>query len=852
MNRLDGKANEKDELPEGGRLAWLVGMALDLKLGFRMLLRYPGLTIVAVLALSVAIGGGAAYLEFVNDLFRPKLPFQEGHRLVGIYTRNVATGGTDEHPLHDFLAWRGELRTVEGVGAFQPLERNLITADGRTEPVRGVEISASAFRLVQARPRLGRPLVDADEQPGAPPVVVLGHDLWQARFGGDRGVVGRTVRLGNTVHSVVGVMPDGFGFPVNHGLWVPLRVSASDHPRGQGPALKMFGRLAPGVGIDAAQAELAASGARLAREFPRTNEHLRPLVKPYVTALWASRPDGGLQMGILYAFNLFFVGLLAVCAANVATLVFARTATRESEISVRSALGASRGRITAQIFAEALVLATVAAVVGLAAASFGLRWVSGTLQRAGAQLPFWADNSLAPTTLLYAALLTLITAMIVGIVPALKATGPHIQARLKRAASGGGGMKFGGVWTGVIVTQVALTVIFLLIVVSVGWNVYVGRYGTTRSAFATDEFFSARLEMDGANVADVSTEAARAEFRNRFQTTYQELERRLAAEPAVTGVTYASALPGTSHPWLSIDVDGVAAPESDGGAHLVRTASVAAGFFRALDAPVLSGRAFDAGDVEFDRNVVIVDQTFVRTILGGRNPIGRRIRQAAVERETTGEWQEIVGVVRNLTLGSEGTAEDAVLYRPAAPGGAYPVHMAVHVRGDPKMLAPRLRTLAADVDPTLRLYDLMPMNEIGQADQMTLGIWARVLALVGAITLLLSTAGVYSLMSFTVTRRTREIGIRAAVGASPRSILRSIFTPALAQVGIGVVAGSIPGSFLVAWGFPEVARGAGLALGGAAFLVVAAFMLGVALLACVVPARRALRIPPTEALRAAG
>ncbi len=569
-------------------------------------------------------------------------------------------------------------------------------------------------------------------------------------------------------------------------------------------------------------------------------------------SLWSSAPDGVLQMRMMYALNLFFLGLLGVCGANVATLVFARTLTRAGEITVRTALGASRGRIAAQLFAEALVLTSVAAAVGLAAAALGLRWVRAALVAEGAVPPFWWDDRLAPATLLYAGVLAVLAAVVVGVVPALRATGPRLQAGLKHAAAGGSGTGFGGVWTGVIVTQVALTVVFLLVVVSVGWNVRVGRYGAPGLRFAAAEYLSVRLEMDRATPPGTPEEAAEAALRARFAATYRELARRLEGEPGVARVTYGSRLPGMHHPWMEVEVDGAAAAPGGGATHSVKSAAVDPGFFDAFGAPVLSGRAFDAGDVELGRDVVVVDQRFVQRVLGGRDPVGLRVREAAVERPEPGPWYRIVGVVRSLTAGGDESALGPVLYRPASPAGAYPLHLAVRVRGDAGSLAPRLRGIAAAVDPTLRLYDAMPMDRIGRADRMTLGFFLRVLGVVGAVALLLSTAGVYSLMSFTVTRRTREIGIRAAVGASPRRILTGVFSPAMAQVGLGVLAGSVPGSMVVAWGLPEVARGAGPALGFAAFAAIAAFMMGVGLLASAVPARRALRIQPVEALRAGG
>jgi putative ABC transport system permease protein len=406
---------------------------------------------------------------------------------------------------------------------------------------------------------LGRGLVQEDEQLGAPLVVVLGQQLWQARFGSDPAVVGRTVRLGSAVHTVVGVMPASFGFPINHSLWVPLRVNLTDLRSGEGPAILVFGRLAPGVPLEAAQAELTAISTRTDGNTLRADQKLRPQVRPYVASYWSSTRDGQLQIVVLYSVNLFFIALLGVCGANVATLVFARTATREAEITVRSALGASRTRIVAQLFSEALVLALVAAGVGLAASSFGLRWgkanwLAGTANSTAA--PFWWNDQLSTETLLYAGALTLLAAAIVGVVPALKATRPEMHARLKLAAVGGGSLKFGGIWTGVIVTQIALTVVFLLSVVSVGWNLWATGYRSAVTSFPRERYLSVRIEMDREPPAAASATDAEAERRRRLRLTYQELENRLLAEPDVAAVTYAAAFPGLSHGEFWVEFQG--------------------------------------------------------------------------------------------------------------------------------------------------------------------------------------------------------------------------------------------------------------------------------------------------------
>ena len=681
-------------------------------------------------------------------------------------------------------------------------------------------------------PLLGRPIVAEDEQPNAPDVVVIGHDLWQARFAGDPAIVGRTIRLGQASHVVVGVMPDGFAFPTTQGLWVPFRLNATAYARGDGPPIKMFGLLRDGATLEAAQAELSAVGQRATIDYPDTHRHLRPLVQPFVTSLWSSQADGLLQMTMLDGLNVVFLFLLAVCGANVATLVFARAATREGEMSVRTALGASRGRIVAQLFAEALVLTSIAAVLGLVVARFGLQGLKAAMvEAANAAAPFWWTDSLRPITYLYTAGLTLFTAALVGVVPALKATGPLVQARLKHAAAGDSSLRFGGLWTGVIITQVALTVLFLATIVSFGWNVQTGRYGTIAVAFPGEQYLSARLELD----ADAERPA-----------TFEIPKRRLEAEPDVIAVTFAGRLPGMLEPWMAIEVDGATAQPARG----VRTTVVDPDFFNAFGAPILAGRGFEARDLTYDRELAIVDRTFVRTVLGGRDAIGARVREAAIERDHPGEWIEIVGVVGDLSIIEDETSRQPVMYRVGRAGALASSHVAVHVRTDARTMAPRLRSLAAAVDPSLRLYDVMPLDQVGASEQVLVAVMLRVFAIFGVVALVLSTAGVYALMSFTVARRTREIGIRVALGADRRRVVSGVLSRAMTQVGLGVIAGAVPGSLLVAFGAPEVANGAGAGTGLAAFAAIAAFMLGVGAAASAVPMRRALRVQPTEALRA--
>jgi putative ABC transport system permease protein len=844
-----GVEQAKEHHRDARSFRWLAGWPMDLKLGVRMFVKYPGLTIVAVIALSVSIGAGAAFMEFVTDMVHPTLPYKDGGRIAGIVNWDPAARQADRRAMHHFLQWRDQLTTVVDLGATYSLQRNLITDDGRSETVKAAEISASAFRVIPTPPLLGRALTDDDERPSSPPVAVIGEAVWQSRFDGDPAILGRTIRVGRSTYTVVGVMPRSFGFPLNHSLWVPLRAAAADYPRGAGPQIIVFGRLAPGAGYERAQAELTAIGERLSDAAPKDAAKLRPLIKPYVTAMWTGFEDGEMQRMVLYGANLLFLGLLGICGANVATLVFARTVTREGEITVRTALGASRGRIVSQLFAEALVLSSVAAVVGLAIASAGGRWAKVKFVEAqNSAAPFWLTDALAPETFLYAALLAVLAAAVVGIVPALKATGPRLQARLKSAGAAGAGMKFGGVWTGVIVTQVAITVIFLTTVVTVGLHAYRSPLAHGTYTFPSAQYLTLRLEMDDETSARMGV-AAEAEFRARYKAAFRDLERRLELDPAIAAVTHTTSLPSKGWEFV-VDMDpSVPLPPRGGDDPLwVRSTFVAADFFAAFDAPIVSGRGFSAADAEQARPVAVVDETFVRTVLGGRDPVGIRLRQKRAPEQPAAPWLEVVGVVRDLASKPGKTTEDAMLYRPAAPAGSLSV--VIRARAAASALPSAVGRIAAEADPTLRLYEVMPLDDVRKADGLAYGFFSRVLAIVSAVAVLLSTAGVYSLMSFTLSRRTREIGIRVALGAAPRRIVAAIFSRAFAQIGLGIMAGSVPGYLLVARGAPELTRGAGTSTGLVATVAIATFIAGVTVLACLLPARRALRIPPTEALRA--
>jgi predicted permease len=810
----------------------LAGAATDLKLGARMLAKSPGLTVVAVIALAVAIGAGAAYFEFINDFVRPTLSFPGADRLVGIVNVDVAKRAVETRVVWDFNLWRRQLKSVQDLGAEWPGARTLVTDDGRADPVRAVEITASAFRIMPDRPIVGRPLLDDDEQPGAAAVAVVGYDVWLDRFGGDPTVVGRTVRLDDVPHAIVGVMPQTFGFPTNHNLWTPLRLDAAGVRRGEGRPIRVFGRLAPGVSLEAAQSEMDTVMA--SAPDAGAYAHVRAQVHTYIDSL--RTPDRfGNELMIVYSLNLIFLALLALCGANVATLVFARTVTREGELTVRTALGASRGRIVAQLVAEALVLASLAAVVGLFAASYLLEviarlWNEGMVQ----PLPFWWNTDLSAWTLLYVAVLVGLAALMVGGVPALKATGRSLQGRLRQAGSSGGTLQFGRLWTGVIVAQVAITVMFLLIVAGLGWEALDVSRKFVQVRFPRAEYLSAEVSMPDAATPE------------RRQAVLRDLASRIQAQPSVTGVTYATQLPGMGVEEFPIEPT----PPANRGLW-VRSVRVGPGYFETFGQRIVGGRTFNSSELESGLPVAVVDESFVRLVFGGRSAPGPRVRQPARGPDgQPGPWFEIVGVVEDVSSKPARRPDEAMLYRPLMPGGADTVRFVIHARENAAALGSALRVAAIAADPQLRLREVVTLDRVADVEMKTFGYLIRAVAIVSAVALLLSTAGIYALISFTLARRTREIGIRTALGASPGRVIAAVLRRALVQVGAGIAIGALPGGVLFSLQAKEYASGP---MTGAAITAgIGAFIIAVAMVACIAPIRRALRVQPTDALRTDG
>ncbi len=457
-------------------------------------------------------------------------------------------------------------------------------------------------------------------------------------------------------------------------------------------------------------------------------------------------------------------------------------------------------------------------------------------------LPFWFRASLSPTTIGYTLALTVLAAGVAGVVPGLKVT-RNLSAGLRESSAGAGGLRIGGGWTVVIVCQIAVTVVAPVVAVAVHLDSLNDR-GRLVLPLEDEDYLTARVGLDEEGSALAASGSSVARYRARLR----DLEDALSADPRVTGVTFAERLPRMYHPYRQVEVEGPTAEPPDERGHRLGSAAVALDYFEVMGVRVVAGRAFDAGDLGADVGAVIVNESFVERVMGGRNPVGRRVRYVRTEEdrvppEEPGPWMEIVGVVEDL--GTTSGYGPTGLYHPADPAALDRVHVAIHVAGGATSFAPTLLQTAFGVDPALRIDEVQTLAEVVDSERAFYGFWTFVAGATAAVALLLSLGGIYSVMAFTVARRTREIGIRVALGSSAPRVLADILKRPLTQIAVGLVAGgALLGAVIVAGATSGAwdARVLGL------FAAYMTLMAAVCLAAGIVPTRRALGVEPAEAL----
>jgi len=821
------------------RFSWL-----DVKLGLRMLPKHPMLNLAAVFALAVGIPVGLAPSHLARVLEAP-LPGDADDRVRAIRHWDPLSSGVAPTWDDEFTFWAQTLRSFSSLGACRTSVHNLASVDGRAAPAAGAQLSASVFQVLGARPSLGRVFDAGDFAADAPDVVVIGHGLWSSRFGQSPDVLGRTIRIGRNLHVVVGVMPDGFAFPTNEAFWLPLRLASVGGVGGR-MRVQVLGRLADGVSPREAQAELSSQGAPPLASAASGNEageraRLRAEVVPF-GLLYLGLPAGGLASMPEFRFvqALMFVLLLVACG-NVAMLVFAGTATRLREIAIRTSLGASRARIVSQIFVETFLLAVIAAGVGVLVFDWALDHVNLAGLAGESALPYWLSLGLTLETAVTALAFAAVSATVAGVMPAIAITGRAVAQNIR----GGSRIRFGRVTGALVVADIAVSV------AAVGMAFAVSRHATDlqvtnrATGIPASEYLAVELRLpEGAGAPN--------SWRVKLAAAQRELVAALEREPGVRRVAVGDALPRMEHRSRPYELDGVdRAP--DAPLRWTRLANVDVDFLDALETPILSGRDFLRTDVEEDSRVAIVNTAFVDRVLDGRDPIGRRVRFPTLSNTGNASWYEIVGVVGPLGVNVVNADHGEAVYLPAAPGAINPMLMAVHTVMPPAGLTSRVRELAMAADPDLVMGKAAVLSDVRQGDwYLVMGLAVGLVVLVGVL-IALATSGLYAMLSLSVTERTREIGIRAALGASHRALLITILKRSVVQIGLGAVIG-LPIATRVVFELTGTPGGGGSVLQSMA--VALGLSMGIVALvglsSCLVPTRRILAIQASEAMHADG
>jgi predicted permease len=794
----------------------------------------PGLTVLSVLSLAVGIGLATAAFTVVYGIFLRPLPVPEGDRMVRLWDVHRAQRYNIYIPAEEFERRAAAVTSFDGLAAFYTRALPLESAGRPAQIAEGAYITANAFELMGVRAALGRGLLPEDERPGAPLVVVLSHAVWQGQFGADPGILGRPVRVGSEWRTVLGVMPAGMNFPEREHFWAPLDPARA---RATGDRLRLFGKLRPGVSIAQAEAEMNVIGSAVTILGYQPGE-VAQRVMPYTRGL-----SGSDEAQFVLALVAVLTLLLMVAAANVANLLLARNAARVPELAVRSALGASRPRLLWQLWLEAFLLTSLGAALGMAGARAALAWLMsypGTLK----ELPWWVDFNLSPVVLGFVFLLALLAATVAGLAPALRVTRISPAEVMKGGAAGIAGLRFGRLSAAMIVAEFALSVGLL------GGAAVLGRgllgfsyqqFGLPGQEVLVAQLYFGQPQLDAGASRDVRR-AAWQKFEQECDAQRRHLEARLAAAPGVRATTVASNYPGNEIEAIQMEIESSAAAEP------VRvTARVAAAgerYFDVLGASVLAGRDFLPTEYVEPARVVILNEPFARKHFPGRSPLGARVRVAPPAGEPHA-WMEVVGVVPDLGFNPGDPTRPEGLYIPQPPSSF--LRLAVRAERDPRALIPAVHEAVLREAPRAQVQWTMTLGEqLREVGAVFQGIGAGLL-LMGGMALLLSAASVYAIVSFSVTQRTREMGIRLALGATSANLLRAILRRPVTQLatgallGLGIAAAVL--QLVKVIPFDLQPGGPWLTL---AFVAV---MLAAGLAACVVPARRALRIHPMDALR---
>ncbi|HLL74218.1 MAG TPA: ABC transporter permease [Pyrinomonadaceae bacterium] len=797
-------------------------LLLDLRYGLRVLLRRPGFAFVTILTLALGVGANTAIFSVVNGALLRPLPYRDAERVMTLWQNDIKAGKErDDASPANFIDWRERAESFEEMAALEPFGHNL-TGQGEPEAFRSWLATEGFFRVMGADALHGRTFLPEEHAPGAPPAVVLGHGLWQRRFGGDPGVVGRPLLLNGRPHTVVGVMPPEFDFPAGGGeLWAARALTERERQNRGSSYWQVVGRLKPGATVEQARAEMESVAAQLAQEYPQTNGAIRATVVPLREQL-----IGHIRPALLVLLAAVGAVLLIACA-NVANLLLARGTERRREFAVRNALGAARSRLVRQLLTESFVIALAGGVGGVLLS----RWlVDVMLAFAPEGLLGTAKLGLDWRVLSFALGATALTAVLFGLLPALQSSRPDLAGALKetqRTAAGGPA----GLRNALVVAEIAMALVLL-----VGAGLLVRSFvGLLRvdPGFAADKIAALEVHVWG--------KYRTPEQRRNF---FGEAIERLGALPGVEGAGAVSSLPFVAMDSNTpFDIEGRPAPPAgEGPSAYAITATT--DYFRAMNIPLREGRFFAPTDREDTTPVVVINETMARRHWPGESPLGRKITSGEGEERTTYEIVGVVGDVRHDGLDSEPRPEFFATHAQDSSGSMIFV---VRTKGDPQSLLQAAKKEVWAVNKDIPFSRAVTMNQLVAK---SLGERRFTLLLFGsfaALSLLLAAVGIYGLVSFTTGQRTHEIGIRVALGAGRADIVRMILKQGLWLVLAGVGAG-LAAAFALTRFLGGMLYGVS-ATDPVTFSLPALLLCLVALAACYLPARRATKVDPMEALR---
>lgn len=803
----------------------------DVRYAVRMLMKSPGFTLIAVCALALGIGANTAIFSVVNAVLLKALPFEQPDRIARFY--NPTTGEPASMSYPDFQDFASRAQTLQHVAAYLTTGTTLATG-GEPERVRGASVSASLFPLLGASAAVGRVFNADEDRDGAPEVIVISHEFWQRRFGGAPDIIGQQIPLGTGGKTVVGVMPPSFRFPVASAhpqeFWMPLLSHPSvkrDAARRGAVFLDVVAKLKPSVTTEKSNAELDTIARALEAQYPDTNTGRRVSLVSLHESL-----TGNIKPALYVLLGAVALVLLIACA-NVANLLLARAAARGKEIAVRTALGASRGRVVRQLLTESLLLSLVGGALGLLLAVWG---VDLLVAIAPAGVPRLKDVSLDASVLAFTFMISTLTGVLFGLVPALQASKLDLNESLKE---GGRGSTEGGnrsrVRSALVISEVALTLVLLIsagLLIKSFWSLL-----NTDPGYATDRVLTMTVPLSSAKYPQPEDRAA----------VFQQILRRTGELPGVVAVGATGQLPlGGNENIFDFEIEG-RPPSAPGARQQAGDLTVTPGYFRALNIPVMKGRDFTETDKSDSPPVAIVNETFARRYFPGEDPVGKRIFQLS-ESQPPPPPLEIVGVVGDVRHQDLGSVPYADVYFPHAQDQRATMDLVVRTASlDANEVAPAVRGVIHEINREQLIWQTRTINELVAGSVAPRRFNMILLGTFAVVALMLAAVGIFGVINYAVTQRTHEIGIRLALGARGVDVLKMIVKQGMWLALLGIVIG-LAAAFALTRVLTSLLYGVS-ATDPLTFGSIAALLAAVALIACYIPARRATKVDPMVALR---